>query len=63
ERGPELPVLRGGRGGARGPVGRADHHRPVALRGVLVLLRGRPGGLRRPRPGGPAGRGRPGRRV
>ena len=44
---PDLPVLLVGRRRARRPVGRPDHHRPVALRRLQLLLRGRPRGLRR----------------
>ena len=43
-----LPVLRRGGGRARRPVGRADHHRAVALRGVRLVLRGAARGVRRP---------------
>ena len=43
----DLPVLRLSGRRARRPVGRADHHRPVALQRVQLLLRGHPRGLRR----------------
>ena len=51
---PTCPFCGAGDGRARRPVGRADHHRPVALPGVQLVLRGRARGLRRPRPGRPA---------
>ena len=44
----DLPVLRRRRRRARRPVGRADHHRAVALPRVRLVLRGGPRGLRRP---------------
>jgi ring-1,2-phenylacetyl-CoA epoxidase subunit PaaC len=43
---PRLPVLQLRRGRADRPVGWADDHRPVALSGLRLLLRGRARGLR-----------------
>jgi ring-1,2-phenylacetyl-CoA epoxidase subunit PaaC len=44
---PDLPVLRLARHRARRPVGRADHHRPMALLRLRELLRSRARRLRR----------------
>ena len=65
ERRAELPLLRRRHRRARGTVGRADHHLAVALRGLQLILRGAPRGVRRrrrcPRTAQTSVRGEPGR--